>query len=365
MSRKKLEKIRILFVSRAYPPVLGGIENQNYEITEALSEITKVKIIANKLGRKFLPIFAPYALAKTLFLFRKYDTLLLGDGTISIIGWFIKLFYKKPVISIVHGLDLTYKLPLYQKLWVNIFLKKMDKLIAVGNQTIKEGATRKIPKEKFVFIPNGVNIEKFKRNENREISKLIIKEKSDGQRIILTLGRLAKRKGVAWFINNVMSLMDKNIIYIVAGEGEDKENIKEAVRKNNLQNKVKLLGNISGEEKLKLYNSADVFVQPNIEVKGDMEGFGLVVLEAASCELPVVASNLEGLKDAIQNGQNGFLVEPYNSESYKKKIEYLLNDEDFRRKFGQRASQYVIKNYNWKIIARKYLEEIKKVISNQ
>jgi len=358
--------MKILFISRAYPPTLGGIENQNYEIAKALSEIAEVKIIANKKGRIFLPFFAPYALIKTLFLFRKYDVLLLGDGTISIVGWFIKLFYKKPVLSIVHGLDINYNsaslgvwyekplIVLYQKLWVNIFLKKIDKLIAVGNETIKVGIKAGIPKEKFVFVPNGVDTEKFKGGDSKNNSK----------KIILTLGRLAKRKGVAWFVNNIMPTLNNNIIYIIAGEGEDEENIKEAIKKNNLQSKVKLLGNISDEEKLKLYNSADIFVQPNIKVKGDMEGFGLVVLEAASCELPVVASNLEGLKDAIQNGENGFLVEPYDSESYKKKIEYLLSNDDFRKKFGQRARQYTIENYSWKIIARRYLEEIGKVINN-
>jgi len=357
--------MKILFISRAYPPVLGGIENQNYEIAKALLEISEVKIIANTRGKKFLPFFFPYAFLKALFLFRKYDALLLGDGVLGIVGWLLKIFYKKPVISIVHGLDLTYKLPLYQKLWVGFFIKKMDKLIAVGNQTIQEGVARKIPKEKFVFIPNGVDTEKFKRNEIKEISKLIIQEKSGNQKIILTLGRLAKRKGVAWFINNVLPKLDKDIIYIVAGEGADKKAIEEAARKNNFQNRVKLLGNISDEKKFKLYNSVDIFVQSNIKVHGDMEGFGLVVLEAASCELPVIASDLEGLKDAIQNGQNGFLVEPYNSESYKKKIEYLLSDDDFRKKFGQRARQYTIENYNWKKIAGRYLEEIGLVISNQ
>ncbi len=356
--------MKILFISRAYPPVLGGIENQNYEIGKALSEIAKVRIISNAYGKKFLPVFFPYALCKAFFLLPKYDILLLGDGVLGVIGWLLKIFHKKPVISIVHGLDLTYELPLYQKLWVGFFIKKLDKLIAVGHQTIKEGVIRKIPEEKFVFIPNGVDAEKIKKCGSGEIFKLAAKEKSKGHKIILTLGRLAKRKGVAWFINNVMPQLNKNIIYLIAGKGEDKENIKEAIIKNDLQDQVKILRNITDEEKLKLYSGADIFVQPNIKIKGDMEGFGLVVLEAAACEIPVLASNLEGLQDAIQNGKNGFLVKPYDSESYKKKIEYLLNDDEFRKKFGQRARQYVIEKYSWKKIAERYLKEIKLVIDN-
>ena len=369
--------LRLLFVSRAYPPVVGGIERQNYEIAKALSEIAEVKIIANKKGRIFLPFFAPYALIKALLLFRKYDVLLLGDGVISIIGWFAKLFYKKPVLSIVHGLDINYNsaslgvwyekllIILYQKLWVNVFLKKIDKLIAVGNETIRVGIKAGIPGEKFVFIPNGVDTKNIRRSREKFNFKKILGQYAENKKIILTLGRLAKRKGVAWFIENVMPELDNNILYVIAGKGEDKKAIEKAIEKTELQNRVKLLGNINDEEKLKLYGSADIFVQPNIKVKGDMEGFGLVVLEAAACELPVVASELEGLKDAIQNGKNGFLAKPYNNENFKRKIEYLLNDDDFRKKFGQRARQYTIENYGWQKIAERYLEEIEKAIDNQ
>jgi phosphatidylinositol alpha-1,6-mannosyltransferase len=71
---------RIIFISRAYPPVLGGIENQNYGLYTSLSKITKVRLIANKRGKKFLPIFLVRAIFQSLFLLWKYDTVLLGDG---------------------------------------------------------------------------------------------------------------------------------------------------------------------------------------------------------------------------------------------------------------------------------------------
>src|SRR4030066_657705 len=153
--------MKILFISRAYPPTVGGIENQNYELSEWLPKIAEVKTLANARGKLFLPLFIPYAFTKALFLFRRYDAVLLGDGVLGIIGWKLKLFYKKPVILIVHGLDLTYRNFLYQKLWIGFFLKKMDRLIAVGNETIRAGMERTIPKDKFVFIPNGIDIEKF------------------------------------------------------------------------------------------------------------------------------------------------------------------------------------------------------------
>ena len=74
-----------------------------------------------------------------------------------------------------------------------------------------------------------------------------------------------------------------------------------------------MLGYVTDETRDILFNTCDVFVQPNIKVAGDMEGFGISVIEAASCEIPVIASNIEGLKDAIKDGQNGFLVESGNA----------------------------------------------------
>lgn len=355
--------MKILFISRAFPPIVGGIENQNYELSRWLSRLAEVKTIANKKGKQFLPMFFPYALLRTFLISRNYDAILLGDGVLGIIGWILKLFCKKPVICIVHGLDLTYKMKLYQKFWVGYFIKKSDKLIAVGNETVKVGIKKNIPEEKFVFISNGVDTEKCIGDFVKKDLEEIIGEKLEGKYAILTSGRLAKRKGVAWFINNIMPKLGENIIYIVAGDGPDRDNIREAVKNNKLQDRVKILGYVTDKIKNILFNTCDLFIQSNIKVPGDMEGFGISVIEAASCKLPVIASNLEGLKDAIKDGQNGFLVEPYDTQGYVKKINELLADENYRKEFGEKARQFVIENYRWEKISKKYLEEIRKVIN--
>lgn len=355
--------MKILFISRAYPPIVGGIENQNWELGKWLGKISEVKIIANKKGKKILPFFLPYVILKSLTIAGKYDAILLGDGVLGIAGWFIKIFRKKPVICVVHGLDLTFKSRIYQKFWVQKFIKKLDKLIAVGNETVKVAKEKGIPENKIVFIPNGIDTEKFIGNSDRLKIERITGELLESKKLILTSGRLAKRKGVAWFIRNVIPKLPNNVIYIVAGNGPDKENIRNAIsEKSNLKNKVKLLGYVTDETRNILFNTCDLFIQPNIKVPGDMEGFGLSVIEAASCKIPVIASNLEGLKDAIKDGQNGFLVEPENSSAWASKINELLLDNDFRNEFGEKARKYIINNYHWKIIAEKYSEEIEKVL---
>jgi phosphatidylinositol alpha-1,6-mannosyltransferase len=348
--------MNILFISRAYPPVIGGIEKQNYEISKALAAITRTDVIANTRGKWLLPLFLPYALLRALLNTHKYDVVLLGDGVLGILGYLLKSISPKPVACIVHGLDLTYPNRLYQKLWINVFLPRMDKLVAVGNATILQGTLRGLPASKFIFIPNGVAPPTITPAScSRQDLEAFLNRKVSGP-VILTLGRLVQRKGVVWFIENVISRLDADITYIIAGEGREQSAILTAIRANNLQNRVLYVGGVSDKEKELLFCTADIFVQPNIEVTGDMEGFGLVVLEAAMHGLVVIASDIEGLKDAIHDGQNGFLVAAGDADAYRRKILEVLQNSEEKEALGRKARDYVSKNHTWPLIARKYLD---------
>jgi len=349
--------MNILFISRTYPPVVGGIEKQNFEIATALSGICHVDVIANTRGKWFLLLFLPYATLKALISARNYDVVLLGDGVLGITGYLLKLVTGKPVACIIHGLDLTYKNIIYQKLWVNIFIRHMDKLIAVGHETIQHGVSRGIPESNFVFVPNGVApADPDEIFTHHELETLIGKEIKG--RILLTIGRLVKRKGVVWFINNVASTLDENIVYIIAGAGKEEAHILSAIQNNHLQKRVFFIGEVSDRDKKLLLSTADIFIQPNIKIEGDMEGFGLVVLEAAAHGCVVVASRLEGLTDSIQHGQNGYLVTPGNSKEYREIIGSILDNPRDLVAQGQRARVYVENNYSWSLIAKKYLDAL-------
>jgi len=356
-----MQKLRILFISHTFPPITGGVETQNYELSVWLGKISELTLIANR-RRWLIPFFLPYVALRAIFSAKKYDLILLGSGLLGIVGWIIKKLTKKPVISVIHGLDITWQNKLYQKLWVNVFIPSLDKLIAVGNETIRVGVELGIPENKFIFIPNGVDTEKNLGNYNRANLGKILGVNPENKKILLTSGRLAKRKGVAWFVNNVLPKLPENIIYVVAGDGSDRENIGKAIENTKTQNRVKLLGYVTDETRNILFNTSDLFIQPNIKVEGDIEGFGISVIEATACRLPVIASRLEGLQDAIQDGQNGFLVTPGEPDQFVDKITQILDNEAFRKDFGEKARQFTIEHYRWEIIAKKYLEEIEKTI---
>jgi glycosyltransferase involved in cell wall biosynthesis len=264
---------------------------------------------------------------------------------------------------VVHGLDLTFPSGFYQKVWVNFFLKKIDKFIAVGNETIKVGVEKNLREEKFFFIPNGVDTEKHLCESSRSELEKVLNISIEDKKIILTAGRLAKRKGVAWFVKNVMPKLSQDYIYVVSGDGPDKENVLSTIQETKMEERVLMLGYVTDEVRNTLLNTADLFLQPNIKVAGDMEGFGISVIEAGACRLPVLASNMEGLKDAIKDGKNGFLVEPENADAYVQKINELFAQGSPREIYGENVRNFVVESYRWEKISGIYLEEIKKVIN--
>ena len=361
---QKEKKTKVLFISHSFPPVVGGVESQNFELYTWLSKFARVKLIANR-NRKFLPIFLPCSVLRAVWSMRDCDVLVLGSALLAPAGWLVKKINRKPAIAVAHGLDLTWKNKFYQKFWVQFFIPELDKLIAVGNETIRVGTKRGIPQEKMIFIPNGVDMDKYVNKFNRDKLDNLLNQETENKNVLLTSGRLARRKGVAWFIRNVMPQLAEDFIYVVAGNGPDKENVLSAVREKKLEKRVFVLGYVKDDVRDMLFSTCDLFVQPNIRIAGDMEGFGISVIEAGACEIPVLASDLEGLKDAIKEGQNGFLAEPENSQAYTEKINKLFEDKAELRNFGKQARQFVKDNYSWEIIVQRYLEEIKNILAEK
>jgi glycosyltransferase involved in cell wall biosynthesis len=165
--------------------------------------------------------------------------------------------------------------------------------------------------------------------------------------VLFTLGRLVKRKGVAWFVDHVMPRLSDNYLYLVAGDGPEFERIRDIVSKRKIENQVLLLGRVSDDTCKLLLNASDIFIMPNKTVANDMEGFGIVIIEAGSCGLPVVASNLQGIKDAVIHEKTGYLVDEGDADGFVDRIQSMnLAREDIRRSVTAR--------FNWENIYLDY-----------
>ena len=126
--------------------------------------------------------------------------------------------------------------------------------------------------------------------------------------VVVTLGRVVPRKGAAWFAGNVLATLPHNMVYVVAGTGPDTGRVLRAAATAGALPRLLMAGLVDNEQREWLLRGCDVFVQPNVSVPGDVEGFGSVVVEAALRGTPVVASGIEGIRDAVIDGVTGFLL---------------------------------------------------------
>ena len=209
------------------------------------------------------------------------------------------------------GLDVTYR-PAWHQWMIRLCIKRMHTIVCISNATRDEVVKRGAVSDQVVVIPCGVH-------------SAPVRQKTVGERpVLITVGRLVERKGVAWFIENVMPLLS-GAHYIVIGSGPEEQAIREIVARKGLRHAVEIVTHADERMRDAYLAQADVFVMPNIPVAGDTEGFGIVCIEASSRGVPVAASHIEGLQDAVIDGQTGRFFSPNNAQECVSVISALLS----------------------------------------
>lgn len=359
--------LKVLFISRSYPPVLGGMETLSYHLTTGIK--CKKKIIALGLWNRIHIIwFLPFAFFYALLNSKKFDVIHFSDGLTAILGIPLKFLFKKNIfVSNIHGLDINFqnkkgRLSKVYGIYIRILTKKQPHLWIANSKNTRDMALALGLKNVRIIYP-GINPEEFHYPSPSGGLAGILGEKYNNKNIyILTLGRLTRRKGQKWFIENVLPELPPRVHYIVAGksyilEGKDESEIlRKTVKKTGLQHRVTFIDTPSDNTRLKLLSASHLFVMPNLPVKGDVEGFGIVAIEAAASGTPVVASALEGIKDAVNEGVTGHLVKSGDINGFINKIKDLISDINSLDRQGVTAREYVKKNFGWQEINRKYLQ---------
>jgi glycosyltransferase involved in cell wall biosynthesis len=354
--------LRILYVTRKYPPSTGGMENAAFELYSALAKKHEITLVKWGGSNKWLPIVYPKLLLQSVWhgLRSKPDAIYLQDGMMAPLGWVVRGVLRRPTVISVHGLEATYKNPLY-KVLVTPFIPKQDAIV-VGSSATKKVIESAFPGTKPYLITYGLKDEFYRKGDRDKQLKEIAKETDiplsvlREAKLLHTNGRLIPRKGVLWFTNNIMPQLaesNQKVLYLVSGKGPDKEAIEVAIRRHGLEESVKLLGRVSDNLLYALYNAADLFIMPNIPVANDMEGFGLVATEASSCGTFVVGSKLEGIQDAVQTGKNGILLEPRDVKSYVSTIKRELKASSVSK---ESVRQYTLERFSWGTAADAYAE---------
>lgn len=185
----------------------------------------------------------------------------------------------------------------------------------------------------------------------------------NGKKVILFVGRLAEKKGVAYLID-AMNYIDGAILVIV-GDGPLRAGLERQAEKVCAAKQCKciqFMGARTHEQLRYIYASSDIFVMPSITARdGDKEGFGLVMLEAFASGLPVVASRSGGITDLIKDGINGYLTEEKDIKEIADRINIVLNDKNIYNKYVTAAYETAGK-YDYKVIAKKYNDFIDSIM---
>ena len=214
--------------------------------------------------------------------------------------------------------------------------------------------------EKIAIVHNGVDYNYFSPAEPD--TELVKKYDLEGCNVILTLARLVERKGQDMVIRALPEIKKHipKVKYIICGRGSYEEGLKRLVSELELAGNVIFAGFILNEDRMRYYNLCDLYIMPSREIleKGDIEGFGITYLEANACEKPVIGGKTGGAKEAVLEGESGFLVNPEDYNEIAGTCVRLLSDHALSKEIGRKGRERIIREYNWDRICGEVSEKI-------
>jgi len=350
---------KVLFITRKWPPAVGGMETYSVELTSELKKLVQLSLRTlpgrtdgSPPGLFSLALFFLTSF-QCCFTRQKVNVIHLGDLVIWPLSIATLFFNRDADIFIsAHGTDIAYPLrrglgPRIYSFYLSTgvyFTRNFVTIIANSNATAAHCAARGF--KHIHTVPLGV-----KKDTSTARINTHIKAKN---RYVLFVGRLAKRKGVGWFIKNVLPNLPDDIILKVAGTKWDDE---EWVAVNSTP-RVQFLGAVYGEQLADLRYNSLVTIMPNRTLDGtDFEGFGLTALEAATDGGILLASGIDGIVDAVINGVTGWLLTSENPEQWESKILEIYSwDSEKRNQFITKAKNTVQDKFSWERVAMKTVD---------
>ena len=344
---------------------LGGMQRVAVDLHESLARHPDVELRTlvlrsgwNERGYR-TPLFLARALRgiRRMAKAREIDAILFSSMlTATLTVPLRSLLARNKVVSaaIVNGLDATTPTWPYP-LVVKRAFESLDLVMPISRATGEACRARGLDEAKSRVVSLGIRLDRFSTAGDREKARSELTNGAKAKLILCSVGRLVPRKGVAWFVGEVMPLLPDDVLYLIAGDGPDRERIAETITQYRLGESVKLLGAVSDEELEMLYQGADLFIMPNVPVENDMEGFGLVMLEAGLCGLPTIASNIEGIADVISEGENGHLLPSRDGAAFHDTIMRYYSDPDALGRARSLTREVTSSRFGWDGVVDRYV----------
>lgn len=372
----------IIFVSHPHTHQLGGVQRQSNRLFDILSADYHITRASRMAG------VSPIASAWWQWRHGEQlerDCLVYCDDAVSgILGTRMFSGQRRNIVATVHGLDVIAPVSFYQRL-VRRALGRLSHVVCVSRATAQVVAERGVDPERISVIPNAAEpvAETIERSPAvyDELQRALGSDLR-GKTVLLSVGRPIKRKGFDLFIKSVFPSLPDDFVYIVAGppinppawvsvpsrflSAERRRRVLVAMGYHNVHEqlislsrhpRVFYLNGVSERMRNLLYAAADQFIMPNRTIRGDMEGFGIVALEAAVRGIPIVATGIEGIVDAVIDGQNGTVVPEGDTSGMIAAIKKLAERTDQeRRQIGLRAQAFTQEQFSIERVGRMYLQ---------
>ena len=360
--------LRLVFVSHSFPPPeapeqsVGGMQRVAVDLAAALGrrpdvalDVWAPPIPFEQTARRTAQLIADLVVRLPGRARRhRADAVLFSSMVTAATGPVLRPRMRRVALAaIAHGRDVTLPVAAHQ-LWLRPTFRSLDAVLSVSSATAAECEARGLAPARSAVCPNGIDPETATPPADRARARAALRERlglPDGAAVVLAVGRQVERKGTAWFTAKVLPHLRPDAHLVVVGEGPEDEAIRQAARAAGVAGRVHQLGLVDDETLAAARHGADVFVMPNVPVPGDMEGFGVVALEAALSGLYTVAAGIEGIRDAVVEPEGGRLLPSGDAGAWLGALGPLLADPEAAHAAGLAARDGVLARFTWDRVA--------------
>ncbi|MEI8222240.1 MAG: glycosyltransferase family 4 protein [Actinomycetes bacterium] len=292
---------------------------------------------------------------------KDYDARFIWFGAAAPLGWMsghLRRSGAKRIVALTHGHEVW-----WSKLWpFSLVMKTMagqiDALGYLGEFTKRAMMKAVGDSTEMVRIAPGISIDHFTPGpKSADLAKELGVENKE---LVLCVGRLVHRKGQDRLIEAMPRVLKSipNAALLIVGEGPRRDVLEKLVEKHNLEGTVRIVGRLSYDKLPEVIRLGDVFAMPSRSrfFGLEVEGLGIVYLEASACGVPILAGASGGAPDAVLEGETGLVVDGKNTDAIADSIIKLLNDAPLRQRMSVRGRQWAAEEWNWSHWGREFTQ---------
>ena len=371
-------KRKILLVTNDLGPRAGGIESFVLGLLERV-EPNSVVILTSKqknsdpFDRELLKKYGavvirdrskillptPRVTRKAKRIMKEYQAKTIWFGAAAPLAFMAKRLRNaggKNIVALTHGHEVWWaKLPIFRSAIAKIS-RDVDTLTYLGDFTKNAMLPVIADSSKLVKIAPGIDVKHFSPSEID--LKLIEKYRLQNRRVIVSVGRLVHRKGQDKLIEAMPEILKKypDAVLLLVGQGPIKSMLDKLIRHHGLENHVIFTGRIQFADLPKYIQLGEIFAMPSRDrfFGLEVEGLGIVYLEASACGVPVIVGKSGGAPDAVIENKTGLTVDGTNSKEIAEAVCKLLSDTKLATQMGDEGRKWVVENWRWEIWSDKF-----------